>query len=120
MLAAVAPCFQGCSNNDDPQQLEGLFLGPYDEIVLGEEGKSLPQGRILIAIKAEDGTVFEREAHHNRDALSYVRLSEGLRAGTYRLLYAIPLTPRHIQAMKPVVKNMVSAVAYMSQIQALQ
>lgn len=95
MLAAVAPCFQGCSNNDDPQQIEGLFLGPYDEIVLGEEGKSLPQGRILIAIKAEDGTVFEREAHHNRDALSYVRLSEGLRAGTYRLLYATVDSPSH-------------------------
>ena len=95
MLAAVAPCFQGCSNNDDPQQIEGLFLGPYDEIVLGEEGKALPQGRILIAIKAEDGTVFEREAHHNRDALSYVRLSEGLRAGTYRLLYATVDSPSH-------------------------
>ncbi len=88
MLAAVALCFQSCSEDDSPRPEEGLFAGPYDEIVLGEEGKALPQGSVRIAIKAEDGTVFEREARHNRDALSYVRLSEGLREGTYRLLYA--------------------------------
>ena len=45
MLAAVALCFQSCSEDDSPRPEEGLFAGPYDEIVLGEEGKAF--GKVL-------------------------------------------------------------------------
>lgn len=88
MLAVATPCLHGCSDDDTPAPGTDLFLGRYDEIVLGEEGEGLPQGNMRIFLKAEDGTVFERDARHSRQTFSYVRLSVGLRQGTYRLLYA--------------------------------
>lgn len=86
VVSAVA--LQSCSDSSRSEPDDGLYLGPHNNIVLTEEGRALPQGEILITLKAEDGTIFSRSTRHHRDAVSHMHLEDGLREGVYRLLYA--------------------------------
>lgn len=84
----------GCGS-DEPDGPAGTliddFAGPYYEFILGGEAEGLKSGTMQILIQAPDGTEFERTATHVRTgSRSDVRLSDGLKDGTYRLLAAIP------------------------------
>ncbi|MDE6653198.1 MAG: hypothetical protein K2K37_02270 [Muribaculaceae bacterium] len=81
-----------CSS-DEPSGHDPIddFAGPYYRFILGHEAEGLQSGTMQILIQAPDGTEFQRTASHVRSgAQSDIRLSDGLKEGTYRLLAAIP------------------------------
>lgn len=81
-------------HDEEPALPSDSYEGAYSSFTLGDEGRGLFEGKIIIRLLAGDGTEFTREADHVREAdRSQVKLSVGLREGVYRLLSATLSAP---------------------------
>lgn len=86
----VALASWSCSEKENITSIDtDSYAGNFTNFLLNQEAEGLSQGDISIAILAEDGTVFTRDANHLRsDGISTIRMQIGLKEGVYRLLFA--------------------------------
>ncbi len=93
LLSCVAAAWlllgSGCKESSlGPLNPEDEYYGPYTLITLGEEAEGVNASNFTLTLKAEDGTIIEREVTHSRrGGVSKIVLDRGLPEGTFRLLY---------------------------------
>ncbi len=83
--------FSACKDSDDDLDVileEDSYVGEYKLFSFSSETEGLNQERLVAYFKASDGVVFSRQLNHLRtDDKSRFELFQGLKEGTYQLLY---------------------------------
>lgn len=88
ILTGLVSCEDDPVAPDTPSQIEDEFVGNMSELSFSESLEGFESDRAVLHILAPDGTLIERQCDHTRsNGVSSLSLAQGLKAGTYRLLY---------------------------------
>lgn len=88
----MVPLFSNCLEREDPINPgyeHDNFIGEFKTFELGKELDGFNEKDIICHIKTSDGIIIKRAATHkrNKKGVSSITMVNGLRAGTYRLLF---------------------------------